>query len=319
MIKFRYLFLTAVAALAATACQPPAANTNTANSNKTVNSNINANVAKPIAAAPTKETLLAMEKEAWEAWKNTDSKFFEGFLSDRWVSFGPNGREDKAANIKRLTDAKCEVKSYALSDEQMHMLGADVAVLSFKASQDATCAGTKIPANVWASSAYVREGDKWKALAYVENAVVDPNSAPAKTTPAPPALTTTPSGEAKADAMSDAVMAVETKAWDAWKNRDAKTIEALITSDFTYVGATGRYDRAASLKTWSEPKCEGNAYTFSEPKVISVTPDVALATYKADVKGKCDGRANPPAIWVASFNKKEGDTWKNAFYTDMPR
>lgn len=319
MIKFRYLFLTAVAAFASMACQPPAANTNANHTNTAVNSNANANSAKPVAAAPSKETLLASEKSAWEAWKNNDVKFFEDFMSDKWVSFGSAGREDKAANIKRMVDAKCAVKSFSLSDEQMHMLGSDVAVLSYKAKQDATCAGAKIPADVWVSAAYVREGEKWKALTYVENAVVDPNAAPAKPSAAAPSAPAKTEGEAKADALTEAVMAVETKAWDAWKNRDAKAIEAVMTPDFAYVGATGRYDHAGSIKTWSEPKCEGNGYTFSEPKVISVTPDVALATYKADVKGKCDGKPNTPAVWVASFNKKDGDSWKNAFYTDVPR
>ena len=319
MNKFRFLFLTAVATFATMACQPPAANTNTGNSNAAVNANTNANSAKPTAAAPSKETLMAMEKQAWEAWKNVDSKFFQDFLSERWVSFGPGGREDKAANIKRLTDAKCEVKSYSMSDDQLHMLGNDVAVLSFKAKQDATCAGTKVPAEVWVSSAYVREGDKWKALTYVENAVVDPNAAPAKAPAVAPASPAKTDGGTSQDALTQAIMAVETKAWDSWKNRDAKAMDALMTSNFTYVAGSGRYDRAGSLKTWSEPKCEGNAYTFSDAKVISVTPDVALATYKADVKGSCDGRPNPPAVWVASFNMKEGDTWKNAFYTDMPR
>jgi hypothetical protein len=42
-------------------------------------------------------------------------------------------------------------------------------------------------------------------------------------------------------------------------------------------------------------------------------------TYKADVKGKCDGKAVAPTLWVASFDIKEGDEWKNAFYTDINR
>ena len=169
MIKLRYLLL-AAAALGSFACTPQSTTTTSLNTNA---SNANATAAKPAAAAPSKETLMGMEKQAWEAWKNTDSKFFEDFVSDRWVSFSSSGREDKAANIKRLVDSKCDVKSYSMSDDQLHMLGNDVAVLSFKAKQDATCSGTKIPAEVWVSSAYVREGDKWKALTYVENAVVD--------------------------------------------------------------------------------------------------------------------------------------------------
>ena len=52
---------------------------------------------------------------------------------------------------------------------------------------------------------------------------------------------------------------------------------------------------------------------------VSLAPDVSLVTYKADVKGTCDGAPVPPAVWVASFDVKEGDAWKNAFYTDVAR
>jgi len=320
MIKIRNIVLMATVAFVSTACTQPATNSTTGNANSAATANTNAG--KPAPAPASKEAIVALEKQAWDAWKNNDPKFFDGFLSDRWVSFAGGGREDKAANIKRMTESKCEVKSYSLSDEQLHMLGADVAVLSFKAAQDATCGGTKIPASVWVSSAYVRDGDKWKALTYVENSVVDPNAPSAnaeKPVKAAPAASAKDDGAAKPDALTEAVMAVETKAWDAWKSRDAKAMEAIMTPDFTYVGASGVYDRAGSLKTWSEPKCEGLAYTFSEPKAVSLTADVTLVTYKADVKGSCDGKPQPPAVWVASFNKKDGDAWKNAFYTDVPR
>jgi hypothetical protein len=54
-------------------------------------------------------------------------------------------------------------------------------------------------------------------------------------------------------------------------------------------------------------------------KGFAVTPDVMLVTYRADVKGKCNGNPIPPSMWVASFDTKEGNDWKNAFYIDVPR
>ncbi|MDQ3219959.1 MAG: nuclear transport factor 2 family protein, partial [Acidobacteriota bacterium] len=96
-------------------------------------------------------------------------------------------------------------------------------------------------------------------------------------------------------------------------------VEAIMAKEFTYLSGTGPQNKAASIKTWSEPKCEGLTYTHSEPKSVSLTKDVALVTYKADVKGTCDGKPTPPSLWVASFNVREGDNWKNAFYTDVNR
>jgi hypothetical protein len=229
------------------------------------------------------------------------------------MAFGSGARVDKAATLKGLTESKCEVKSYSFSDEQMDMIGPDVAALSFKAKQDYTCDGKKGPAEVWAASVYVREGDKWKSLYYSETPVTSP------TDPTPKAAAAAAPSTEKGDALTEALMATETAAWDAWKNRDAKAIEAVLAKNFTYVAGSGRYDRAGSVKTWAEPKCEGLAYTFAEPKSVSLTSDVALVTYKADVKGKCDGKAVTPTVWVGSFSIKEGGVWKNAFYTDVNR
>jgi hypothetical protein len=156
----------------------------------------------------------------------------------------------------------------------------------------------------------------------MENAVVDPNAKPAAVPAAAPAAAKkdeTKPADAKPDALTDALMAVEKSAWDAWVARDAKAVEAVMGKDFQYAGGKGVMDRAASIKNWSEPKCEGLAYTFHDPAAISLSADVALVTYSADTKGKCDGVAMPPGFWVASFSQKEGDVWKNAFYTDVPR
>ena len=303
-----------------TACGAPAGNAPAA-INASANANTaNANTAKPIAAAPTKDALFAIETSAWEAWKNHDSKFWDSYLSDKAVGFGKNGREDKAASIKSLTDAKPDVKSYSFSDQQMSMLGADVAVLTFKVAQDYTMDGKKGPSPVWASSVYVRDGDKWKELMYVENPVVDPKAPPAKPAAAAPAKKdeAKPS-DTKPDTLTDSLMAIETKSWEAWKQRDKAGVEGVMAKGFMYVSGLGVKNRDDAIKLWADAKCTGLDYKFSDPMGISITPDVSLVTYKADSKGTCDGKPVPPHVWVASYDIKEGDAWKNAFYTDVAR
>jgi len=318
MKRITTITLTLVAAAFFAACGAPAGNSPAANN---ANTNSNANSAtKPVAAAPTKDALFALEKSAWEAWKNHDNKFWDAYLSDKGVGFGPTGRMDKAASIKAMADDKAEVKSYAFSDENMTMLGNDVAVLTFKAEQDYTRDGKKGPSPVWASSVYVRDGDKWKELLYVENLVVDPKAPPAK--PAAPAAAKKDEvkpADTKPDSLTDSLMAIETKAWEAWKTRDKAGIEAAMGKGFQYVSGLGVKNRDDALKLWGDSKCEGLDYKFSDPMGISITPDVSLVTYKADVKGKCDGNALSPSLWVASFDTKEGEAWKNAFYTDVNR
>jgi len=116
-----------------------------------------------------------------------------------------------------------------------------------------------------------------------------------------------------------AIQTVETKGWDAWKNREVKGVEEVMAKDFMYFSGKGRLERADAIKGWSEPKCTGLGYTFAEPMGIQLSPDAALVTYKANVQGTCDGIGVSPTLWVASFDVKEDGQWKNAFYTDLPR
>ncbi|MGE3467209.1 MAG: nuclear transport factor 2 family protein, partial [Pyrinomonadaceae bacterium] len=219
------------------ACGAPAGNT-PANANAP-NSNSNSNAAKPTAAAPTKDAVVALEKAAWEAWKNNDSKYFEANMSDKYMGFGANGQVNKAGAIKSYADAKCDVNSYSFSDEQIHMAGPDTAMLTFKAAQDATCNGKKSPAGVWSASVYIRDGDKWKNAFYAEAPVVDPKAAPAK----PEAYTSakkeeTKPMETKPDAGTEALFAVEKKAWEDWKDKNAKGLEEFAAKDMVSLSGT---------------------------------------------------------------------------------
>jgi ketosteroid isomerase-like protein len=294
-----------------TTANTPAANTaSNAGNAAPANSNI---AAKPAPAAASVEAIAALEKSGWEAWKNKDMKAFEDILSDRIVGFGKDGREDKAGLIKAMTADNCDVKSYSFSDQKLTNLGSDVAVLTFKSEQDAVCAGKKAPSPVYSTTVYVREGDKWKNILYMESPVVDPKTTKFATPPPAPKATAT------SDALTDQLMAVEKTEWEAWKTRDRKALESAMTSNFAVSGGYGYNSREDILKRWSEPKCKGLDYTFADAKGFNVTPDVTLVTYRADVKGSCDDGPIAPSMWVASFDMKEGGEWKNAFYVDRPR
>jgi hypothetical protein len=318
MKKFNMLLLIAALAAMSAACGSSASNAsaNSGNAAKanTANSTTTANTAAPAAAAPTKDSIAALEKSGWEAWKNRDGKVQQELLSDKYVGFNATGRTDKAASVQSMTAQNCKVNSYSWSDEQMKMIGSDVAVLTFKAEQDYTCDGKKGDTPTWSATVYVREGDKWKNVFYAETKVVDANAPPAKAK----------TGEAKApdakpDDLTTTLMAIETKGWDAWKTRDVKGVEDVMAKDFMYFSGKGRLERADAIKGWSEPKCTGLGYTFGEPKAVQLSSDATLVTYKANVTGTCDGVGVAPTLWVASFDVKEGDAWKNAFYMDLSR
>jgi hypothetical protein len=46
------------------------------------------------------------------------------------------------------------------------MFDANAALLTYHAAQDTTCGGKVVPSPVWASSLYIKRGDKWFNAAY---------------------------------------------------------------------------------------------------------------------------------------------------------
>jgi hypothetical protein len=124
---------------------------------------------KPVMSkAQIQRNLIASEKKLWEAWKNKNDKPFRAALSSDTVMISEMGVSGKEAIVKEIGSGNCEVGSYDLSDFKLTWINSDTALLTYKATQDVTCNGTKGPAAVWASSVWVRRGGKWYAATHQE-------------------------------------------------------------------------------------------------------------------------------------------------------
>jgi hypothetical protein len=118
--------------------------------------------------AASQKLIISTERKLWTAWKNGDTKPFWTYLSADSVMIRNSGVAKKKAALKELEDLKCEVKSFELSDFNVSWITGDTALLTYKATQDATCGGQATPTAVWASSLYVRRGGKWWAASHQE-------------------------------------------------------------------------------------------------------------------------------------------------------
>src|SRR5258706_790254 len=87
-------------------------------------------------AAPTKGAIVTLEKSAYEAWKSKDAKFWDTFLSGKFVGWGSSGRLDKASATRQYNGVDCAIKSYALSNEKMTSLGKGVALITYRITVD---------------------------------------------------------------------------------------------------------------------------------------------------------------------------------------
>ena len=340
------LSLFVFAALAA-ACAPPA-NTNT-------NTNTNTNAA-PKAAMPTADTLMAMENKAWEAWKNKDTKYFEGFIADNAVGFEQGRHMTRAEMIKMIGEGNCDVKSFSLSDPHVTPAGADAVAITYKGTADATCDGQKLPANVTAASVYVRSGDTWKAAYHSEVPIIEQagasgntntnsagnsmapasnSSASSNTASNSTATTANNSSTAAAnsnsnsnsnsntssggDALTSTLMALEKRGWEAWMKQDTKEMEAVTGKDVTFVDATGRVTKgqADTIKRWTDGSCKVSSVNVSDGKASMITKDAAILNYKGTAVGTC-GTMKLEPLWGMTVAVKEGETWKAVYIFEVP-
>lgn len=119
-----------------------------------------------------KAKLVAIEKSLWEGWKNKDAKPFEKNIAEDSVTINVQGiSSGKAQIIKDITTSDCDVKSFSLADVVVHHLAKDAAMLTYKAAQDATCKGQKVPGEVYVSAVYVNKDGSWKSTSYQETPV----------------------------------------------------------------------------------------------------------------------------------------------------
>ena len=108
---------------------------------KTTDPSTGSDVTKPAAAAETADALLALDNQANAAYLRSDSKFFEGMLSDKFVMREGGRQMDKAAVVKLIAGNKCNVKDWKLEDPQMARIDADIYVLSYRGTFDGSCTG----------------------------------------------------------------------------------------------------------------------------------------------------------------------------------
>jgi len=326
----RFILL-AGAAMFFVACGTPAAKTGAVNANT--------NTTKPVAAAPTVEALMALDKQANEAYVKGDSKVFEGILSDKFVILTDDGRRmDKAASVKMIAGVKCDIKSMELTEPAMSMIDADTYALSYKASWDGTCnepdgKSMKVASTIRSASIRVRSGDKWQAVFHGENLIIDPKNMPSTKpeskklpenkepkkddkTAANSNTASNNAAPATPDANTDALVKIELALWDAWKAHDTKRLDDLMAKNVSFVNVFGTYlpTRADALKDWTGTNCQVKSVTVSNGFATALSPTVEMLTRKGTADGTCGGqKVGGTDMWGVSIFIKDGDAWKFAF------
>lgn len=114
-------------------------------------------------AADLRAELMAFEKNLWTAWGKKDGEAFRKATTADAVDLAAGGARlvGRDAIVKEGSTVPCEVRSFAHADAWARRRVADVVVLSYTATQDASCAGKKLPPKIYVTSIDVKQKGKW--------------------------------------------------------------------------------------------------------------------------------------------------------------
>ena len=112
----------------------------------------------------------------------------------------------------------------------------------------------------------------------------------------------------------DVLVALERRAYAAWKSKDVKFWDRFLADNFVGWGRSGKLNKVSAKKEYSGADCDIKSYALSEERVSPRGQRAALITYKAGVDGSCGGHKIPANSWVASVYVRDGGQWKAVFH-----
>jgi uncharacterized protein (TIGR02246 family) len=120
------------------------------------------------ASGPVRETVLAIERRAWEAWQRKDASFFRTTLLPNAAYVSGDGISTREEIAKQVETSTCTVNGFILRNQEVRSLSPDVALLTLRAMSDVTCGDRSIHSDAWSTTLFVRDGDSWKVSFHQE-------------------------------------------------------------------------------------------------------------------------------------------------------
>jgi len=112
--------------------------------------------------AALEKTLETKEHAGWQGWKDHTATPVEAMTPDDVINIADGTvSRGKQQVLHALASGGCDVNSFALTDFSFMWLDKDTVLMTYTATQDATCSGKKQAGKVIASSLWQRKGGKW--------------------------------------------------------------------------------------------------------------------------------------------------------------
>ncbi len=120
--------------------------------------------------APTKEDIIALEKDYWDAMKRKDGKRTSQLSGRLSLTTGARGvttiTKDKMG--KMTEEGNWTLESYEFDDIEVVTPADDVAIIAYTVKQNVTMDGKKQELRAADSSTWIRGADGWECHAHSE-------------------------------------------------------------------------------------------------------------------------------------------------------
>jgi hypothetical protein len=115
--------------------------------------------AKSGKSAPSETAIADMEKSAWEAYKNKQADAFKALMSKDYYGVYAEGVKTLDAEVADM--AKSDLREYSFADVKVVFPHPKVAVVTYKATVQASADGKDVSGTYNSGSVWVQKGQKW--------------------------------------------------------------------------------------------------------------------------------------------------------------
>ena len=118
--------------------------------------------AKPAKAgksAANESTITDSEKSAWEAYKNKQADAFKALMSKEYYGVYAEGMKTLDGEVADM--AKSDLRAYSFSDIKVVFPHPKLAVMTYKATVQASADGKDISGTYNCGSVWIQHGGKW--------------------------------------------------------------------------------------------------------------------------------------------------------------
>lgn len=130
-------------------------------------------------------------------------------------------------------------------------------------------------------------------------------------------LSTVPLWAESNQAVESALKSKEQAAWQAWKDRDQKAMDPIITEDAINI-ADGVMDKGKEkiLKDMMAPGCTVNSFSLSDFAFLWIDKDAVILTYNATQDVTCGDKKQPGKVIASSVWQKKNGKWVSPFHQE---